>query len=59
MYDIINSSPIGVLVFPIQKKDDMNQATEKLYKLIQTGVGDHQLIIADLDPFKDATPMYL
>jgi len=59
MYDIINSSPIGVLLFPIQKKDEKKQATEKLYKILQTGVGDHQLIVADLDPFKDVSPLHL
>ena len=56
MYDIINNSPIGLIIYPIPKNNNFEQAFDKLYKILQFGINRYRLIIADLEPFKDHDP---
>ena len=56
MYDIIGNSPIGIVLFPT-KTESKAEASEKVAKIVQSGMGEYKLIVADLEPFKYEEPM--
>lgn len=58
MHDLIRNSPIGIIFFPIEKQDK-KQAISMLSKIIQSGVDEYKLVVADLEPFKYEEPMML
>lgn len=58
MYDLIRNSPIGIIFFPTER-DDVGEAYDELYRIIQSGIGEYKLVVADLHPFKHEEPMML
>ena len=58
MHDLIRNSPIGIVFFPIERPDK-REAFETVSRIIQSGVGEYKLVIADLEPFKYEEPMTL
>jgi len=58
MYDLIRNSPIGIILFPTER-GDKREAFEEVSRIIQSGVGEYELVVADLEPFKDEEPMML
>ena len=58
MYDLIGNSPIGILFFPVES-EDVSKAVEKLSAIIQSGIGEYRVIVADLSPFENEEPIML
>ena len=58
MHDLIRNSPIGILFFPVES-EDVSKAVEKLSAIIQSGIGEYRVIVADLSPFENEEPIML